>query len=58
MTGKEMLKFLTSQGFWILRIKGSHHQMTNGVKQTTVPVHNSDLGKGLENKILKDAGLK
>ena len=62
MTYKEMIKFLKSNGFVILRQKEtSHIQMRNpqNGKQTTVPNHGSKtLGKGLEQQILKQAGLK
>lgn len=62
MTSKEMIKFLKKNGFIILRQKStSHIQMRNPItgKQTTVPNHGSKtLGKGLEQQILKQAGLK
>lgn len=62
MTSKVMIKFLKKNGFVVLRQKGtSHIQMRNPVtgKQTTVPNHGSKtLHKGLEQEILKQAGLK
>lgn len=62
MTSKEMIKFLKANGFIVLRQKGtSHVQMRNleTGRQTTVPDHGSrSLGKGLEQQILKQAGLK
>lgn len=37
----------------------SHHILCKGHKRLTVPVHgNKSLGKGLERKLLKEAGLK
>ena len=61
MTPKQMVKFLKANGFIEIRQPGtSHLRMLNPEtgKQTTVPMHNGDLGKGLEQAILKQAGLK
>lgn len=58
MTSKQMISLLQSEGFEKERQKGSHVIMKNGAITVVVPLHNKDLGKGLENKILKDAGLK
>ena len=42
-----------------MRTRGSHHIMAKGKKTIPVPVHgNKSLGKGLESKILKEAGIK
>lgn len=54
LTGKDMLKLLKKNGWEVRRKKGSHHQLYKDGKRVTVPVHrNQDLGKGLEDKILK-----
>ncbi len=60
MKPKEMIKLLQKNGFVIERSNGSHHFLRNPDtgKTTTVPLHSKDLKVGLENKILKDAGLK
>lgn len=60
MKPKEMIKLLQQNGFVIERTNGSHHFLRNHKtgKTTTVPLHAKDLKIGLENKILKDAGLK
>lgn len=60
MKPKEMIKLLQKNGFVIERSNGSHHFLRNPEtgKTTTVPLHSKDLKVGLENKILKDAGLK
>ena len=52
MTPKEMVK--------LLQKNGSHQKMYNPKTNltTSVPMHNKDLGVGLEHKILKQAGLK
>jgi predicted RNA binding protein YcfA (HicA-like mRNA interferase family) len=61
MNGKELIKILEKNGFKHVRTTGSHHIMwKEGVERSIpVPVHSShDIGKGLANKILKQAGLK
>lgn len=60
MTPKQMIKLLKSNGFIEVRQEDSHKFMVNETtnKRTTVPMHSKDLSKGLEQKILKDAGLK
>lgn len=59
VSGKELVRILRSQGWSLNRISGSHHIMTKGSLAVTVPVHgNKSLGKGIEQKIMKQAGLK
>ena len=60
MTPKEMIKLLKRNGFQVVTQNGSHVKMRNPEtgKQTTVPYHSKDLKKGLEQEILKQAGLK
>ncbi len=59
LTGKEMITLLKANGWVEKRQQGSHHQLYKDGVRVTVPVHgNKDLGKKLEQKILKDAGLK
>ncbi len=61
MTPREMVKYLKANGFEEVRQSGtSHLRMRNPKtgKQTTVPMHNRDLSVGLEQAILKQAGLK
>jgi predicted RNA binding protein YcfA (HicA-like mRNA interferase family) len=58
VTGVEMIKKLKRQGIEHHKVKGSHyHYKVNG-KRFQVPHHHQEMGKGLENKIKKDAGLK
>ena len=60
MKPKEMIKLLQKNGFIKVSQNGSHVKMLNqetGI-QTIVPVHSKDLKKGIENTILKQAGLK
>lgn len=60
MTPKQMVKLLKKNGFEIVSQNGSHIKMRHTItgRQTEVPMHSKDLKKGLENAILKQAGLK
>jgi len=60
LTPKEMVKLLKKHGFEEISQRGSHLKMKNEKTghQTIIPMHNKDLGKGLESEILKQAGLK
>ena len=60
MDSKELTKLLLRDG-WILRgVKGSHHiyHHPNRPGHIRVPHPKKDLGIGLVNKLLKQAGLK
>lgn len=61
MTAREVVQVLERDG-WIEK-KGtgsSHRQFVHPTKpgKVTVPFHRGDIGKGLLNSILKQAGLK
>lgn len=60
MTPREMIKHLKKNGFEIVSQNGSHIKMRNKETghQTEVPYHSTCLKKGLEQAILKQAGLK
>ena len=60
MTPREMIKHLKKNGFETVGQNGSHVKMRNAAtgRQTVVPYHNTSLKKGLEQAILKQAGLK
>ena len=60
LTPKQMIKLLHKHGFVIVNQNGSHVKMRNPQtkRQTEVPMHCKDLKKGLEQAILKQAGLK
>ena len=60
MTSKEMVKLLKKNGFVEVSCSGSHRKMMNPVSKRVVivPYHAKDLKKGLEEAILKQAGLK
>lgn len=60
MTPKQMIKLLKKNGFQVVSQNGSHVKMRNDKtgRQTEVPYHSTSLKKGLEQAILKQAGLK
>jgi len=61
MKCRELIKILKRDGWFVFRQSGSHMIMRHMTKegQIVVPDHGSDeVGTGLQNKILKDAGLK
>lgn len=60
LTPKEMIKKLEAAGFEKVSQNGSHIKLKNPKNniQVIVPYHCTDLKKGLEQKILKQAGLK
>ncbi len=61
MKYNEFLRLLKKDGWYVVRVEGSHHIMSHPTKKgtLTVPVHGSkEIGKGLANKILKAAGLR
>ncbi len=60
MTPREMIRFLKKNGFKEVGQNGSHVKMKNPKtgNQTIIPYHSKPMKKGLEQAILKQAGLK
>ncbi len=61
MKSSELIRLLKRDGWYIDRQLGSHMIMKHPTKhnQIVVPDHGSnEVGKGLEKKIKKDAGIK
>ena len=60
MTPKEMIKHLKKNGFEEISQNGSHLKLKNPATGRTVivPYHSKAMRKGLEQAILKQAGLK
>ena len=61
MKCSELYRILTRDGWYVVSHKGSHVKMRHEIKKGTIifPNHRSqEMGKGLENKLLKDAGIK
>jgi len=58
VTGRAMVRFLQSEGFQLLRVRGSHHYLTKEQLRTSVPVHgNRELKIGTLRGILRDIQL-
>ena len=60
ISSREMIRFLKKNGFIKVSQNGSHVKMLNPQtnRQTIIPFHCKTLKKGLEQEILKQAGLK
>ncbi len=60
LTPKEMIKLLKKNGFKKVSQNGSHVKLKNEKtgRQVIVPYHSKEMKKGLEQAILKEAGLK
>jgi mRNA interferase HicA len=61
MKCSELYRLLIKDGWYLISQKGSHVKMKHDKKNGILifPNHGSqELGKGLEKKLLKDAGLK
>ena len=61
MKCSKLYKILTRDGWYAVSQKGSHVKMKHETKKGIIifPNHGSqEMGKGLEKKILKDAGIK
>lgn len=60
MTSREMIKYLRKNGFQIVNQNGSHVKMKHKINGITVivPYHTKELKRGMEQAILKQAGLK
>ena len=61
MKAREVIKQVEKAGWWLDRVKGSHHIFKHpDYPETDVVIlfHTKDLGKGLVNAILQKAGLK
>lgn len=59
-TPREIIKILKKQGFMKKSQNGSQLKMYNSITNVTIPVpiHPKEMKKGLEQRILKEAGLK
>ena len=60
LSPQEMIRLLKKNGFKEVSQNGSHRTLTNPKTKKTVivPIHAKELKKGLEQAILKQAGLK
>ena len=58
MKSSEFKRWLSEQGASFKPGKGSHLKVTLNGKQSVLPMHNKELGKGLVAAIKKQLGLK
>jgi predicted RNA binding protein YcfA (HicA-like mRNA interferase family) len=61
MKVKEIIKIIEQDGWFMVRIKGSHRQYKHHNKKGVVTIAgnlNDELAKGTHNSILNQAGLK
>lgn len=59
LKGRELIKALGRAGFFVIRVRGSHHFLRHkDGRATVVPVHASEsIGPGLLIKILADCDM-
>jgi len=59
LTGKQVIAALSSHGFEVIRVRGSHHYLRHpDGRVTVVPVHAGEtIRRGLMAKILRDVEL-
>ena len=61
MKVKELIKLIEKDGWYLVRVKGSHRQFHHPTKSGTVTIagkESIDIPSGTLNSILKQAGLK
>jgi predicted RNA binding protein YcfA (HicA-like mRNA interferase family) len=61
MKVREIIKIIEQDGWFMVRIKGSHRQFKHNSKNGVVTIAghlNDELAKGTRNSIFKQAGLK
>ena len=61
MKSSELIRLLKRDGWYVVRQSGSHMILEHATKkgQIVCPFHGShEIGKGLERKIKRDAGIK
>jgi predicted RNA binding protein YcfA (HicA-like mRNA interferase family) len=60
MSSAGLIRILKANGWFEVRVKGSHHVFNHTAQagHITVPHPKKDLGKGLVRKILKQAGIE
>ncbi len=59
MKSSEFHKLVKRNGWKLLRVSGSHYIYEKDGKTYPVPFHGAkEMGKGIENKIKKEMGLK
>ena len=56
---KDLIKLLEKDGWYLVNVKGSHHQFKHDTKKgkVTIPHPKTDLPQGTVKSVLKQAGL-
>lgn len=60
LKSKELISILIRAGFRVIRQSGSHirlRHISNFTRQTSIPIHNSDIPRWLLSAILKQAKI-
>jgi predicted RNA binding protein YcfA (HicA-like mRNA interferase family) len=59
MKSQELIKIIEKDGWYLVNVRGSHHQFKHKFKtgRVTIPHPKKDLPKGTVKSILKQAGL-
>ena len=59
MKSQELIKIIEKDGWYLVNVRGSHHQFKHKIKpgRVTIPHPKKDLPKGTVKSILKQAGL-
>lgn len=60
LRAREVIRILFKAGFKIIRQSGSHlilRHITNPLRQTIVPIHTTEIPRGILGKILKQAKI-
>jgi predicted RNA binding protein YcfA (HicA-like mRNA interferase family) len=57
-SSREVIKILEQNGWYLIRVKGDHHQYTDGHKLTTVTHPVKDIPTGTLSSISKATGIK
>jgi len=60
MNSRELIKIIEKDGWYLVAVKGSHHQFKHRVKSGRVTIGHpqKDMKIGTVNSVLKQAGLK
>lgn len=60
MKSRELITLIKADGWYLVRIRGSHHQFKHPTKQglVTIPHPKDHITIGTLNSVLKQAGLK
>ncbi|WP_352309090.1 type II toxin-antitoxin system HicA family toxin [Psychrobacter sp. W2-37-MNA-CIBAN-0211] len=59
MTSRDLMRMLKADGWYLVAVKGSHHQLKHDTKKgrVTIPHPKKDLNQLTVKSILKQAGL-